>query len=59
MAPSVADRLRDIAQDLRIRIDLGEYEGCPPHALRDLARLPDSLNAIADEAEGEADPWPN
>lgn len=51
MRPTIADRLRDIAAELRTRIAEGDFDECDPSTQHDMADLPDALEQLAKEAE--------
>lgn len=48
-----ARQLLDIAEDLRTRLVMGEYDGAAPAALHDLAGLPAELERLARRLDGQ------
>jgi hypothetical protein len=55
---TLAQTLRDIADELQARVDGGDFALCFAHVQGDMATLPAKLHELADQAENEAAPVP-
>ena len=51
---TLAQTLRDIADELQARVDGGDFALCFTHIQGDMTALPDKLHELADQAENEA-----
>lgn len=51
---TLAQTLRDIADELQARVDGGDFALCFAHVQGDMATLPAKLHELADQAERES-----